>query len=355
LFNGVATSGLEAKADYKRNFDAFSEPIVTFNRHGDHCLVGSGKQTNENCGKHRRLDGCLNVEAHNAVGLLMPNVPKNSVFVRSVHYSCDNPLCPICYKYGWAAREAGRIEARLKGASKRFGLVEHIVVSVPDNDYGLSLEDLRRKCVKILSVRGVIGGCMIFHFFRYRNSIEARKSGSPIGWFPSPHFHVLGFVGGEGYGKCRNCKFNPRRVHDWDKCKSCIGFEGLTRRCYEREGGRAGSGYIVKVLGKRKTIGGTAWYQLNHASVRRGGSSKKSHAATWFGVCSYRKLKLINGKDVGIKHKCSICGNELVRVRYLGFFSEISISRRGEIVPMFDDEGKPLWEVVVDKKLKGGG
>ena len=27
-------------------------------------------------------------------------------------------------------------------------------------------------------------------------------------------------------------------------------------------------GYYVKVLGERKTIFGTAWYQLNHASLR---------------------------------------------------------------------------------------
>jgi hypothetical protein len=144
-------------------------------------------------------------------------------------------------------------------------------------------------------------------------------------------------------------------VHNWYRCKGCNGFEGLTRRCYKKEGGRAGSGYIVRVLGKRKTIGGTAWYQLNHASVRRGVNSKKSHVATWFGVCSYRKLKLINSSDVGIKHKCPICGNDLIRVRYLGVFSQVSISRRGEIVSYYGNYGKPLWEVVVSRQFQGDG
>ena len=110
--------------------------------------------------------------------------------------------------------------------------------------------------------------------------------------------------------------------------------------------------WIVKVLEKRKTVGGTCWYQLNHCSVRRG--SKKSHAATWFGVCSYRKLKLINGKDVGVKHTCSLCGSELVRVRYLGSFHELSVSRRGDVVGMFGDDGKPLWEIVVERKFSRG-
>ena len=66
-------------------------------------------------------------------------------------------------------------------------------------------------------------------------------------------------------------------------------------------------------------------------------------------------MKLINGSDVGIKHKCPICGNDLVRLRYLGIFSEISISRRGELVPMFGIDGIPLWEIVVDKQFNGGG
>lgn len=186
-------SELEAWADCQlSSSEVVSEPVVDFGRYGDYWLVGRGEQTNADCGRFKRFDGCLNVELHNAVRWFYPDLPKDSVFVKSVYHSCDNPLCPKCFKYGWATREAGRIESRLKEASKRFGLIEHIVVSVPDNDYGSSLEDLRRKCVMVLSARGVIGGCMIFHFFRYRNSIEARKSGLPIGWFPSPHFHVLG-------------------------------------------------------------------------------------------------------------------------------------------------------------------
>ena len=65
-------------------------------------------------------------------------------------------------------------------------------------------------------------------------------------------------------------------------------------------------------------------------------------------------MKLVNVKDVGIKHKCPICGSELVRVRYLGVFSELSISRRGEVVSMFGDKGEPLWEVVTERKFEGG-
>jgi hypothetical protein len=327
-----------------KNDGVYSDIHNEFWSYGDYELVGHGEVTNSECGVFKKFMGCLNVELHNGVRWFYPDLPKDAVFVKSVYHSCDKPTCPVCFKYSWAVRQATRMEARLKEAARRFGLVEHIVASVPHNEYGLSLEALRERAVKILASRGVIGGSMIFHGFRYRNRRMAWKTGLPVGWFWNPHFHVLGFIGGEGYGKCRNCKYQVEKTYE--KCRGCDGFEGVTRREFEKDG------YIVVVLGKRKTIGGTAWYQLNHSSIKRG--VKKSHAATWFGVCSYRKLKLINGKDVGVKHKCPICACDLVRVRYLGVFSELSISRRGEILSMFDDIGEPLWEAVVNRKVTGG-
>ena len=327
-----------------KNDGVYSDIHNEFWSYGDYELVGHGEVTNSECGVFKKFMGCLNVELHNGVRWFYPDLPKDAVFVKSVYHSCDKPTCPVCFKYGWAVRQATRMEMRLKEASKRFGLTEHIVASVPFNEYGLSLEALRERAVKILASRGVIGGSMIFHGFRYRNRRMAWKTGLPVGWFWNPHFHVLGFIGGEGYGKCRNCKYQVEKTYE--KCRGCDGFEGVTRREFEKDG------YIVVVLGKRKTIGGTAWYQLNHSSIKRG--VKKSHAATWFGVCSYRKLKLINGKDVGVKHKCPICACDLVRVRYLGVFSGLSISRRGEILSMFDDIGEPLWEAVVNRKFTGG-
>ena len=152
-----------------------------------------------------------------------------------------------------------------------------------------------------------------------------------------PYFHILGFVGGEGYGLCRKCKGGD--------CYACKVLEGVTRRENKKDG------WVVRVLDKRKTVGGTCWYQLNHCSIRRG--SKKSHATTWFGACSYRKLEIINGDDVGIKHKCSICNSELVHVRYLGG-SKLLLTRKGEVLSMFADDGTPLWEVVHEGTCHGG-
>ena len=337
---------LEYEKGFERDFSVDDEPEVqnSWFSHGEYILVGHGKQTNEKCGTFLSYYGCLREDLHNLVTLDGYDYHGKG-FAKKVFRSCDRPECPICFKRGWAVTAAGRIERRIREAEKRFGKALHIVVSVPDADFGLTYESLQKKVVKVMSDRGIIGGCKIFHAFRYANSAESRRRNVPCGWFFSPHFHVLGFIGGSGYGHCRNIADFPV------KCKACSGFEGVTRRCYDKEGGRSGSGYIVKVLAERKTIGGTAWYQLNHASVRRG--SKNSHVASWFGCCSYHKLKIINGDlDVGVKFsKCPICGEDLVRLRFLGDFSKLNVSRAGDIVDLYDEVGNPLWEV---RSSKGG-
>ena len=154
----------------------------------------------------------------------------------------------------------------MKEASKRFGIVEHIVVSVPTKDYGMTDKCLRRKVRKMLFGLGVSGGVITVHDFREDDFGH---------WYFSRHFHVLGFIIG-GYSRCRHCSGAD--------CYKCNGFEGKCYKLYRE------NGYIVRVLGERKTIGGTAFYELTHASVKKG--AKHFHVATWFGSCSYRKLKV---------------------------------------------------------------
>jgi hypothetical protein len=50
-----------------------------------------------------------------------------------------------------------------------------------------------------------------------------------------------------------------------------------------------------------------------HSSVKR--NVERFHVATWFGTCSYRKLKVTIEKR---KEFCPICQHELVPLRYLG-------------------------------------
>ena len=271
------------------NDDLFEKPLEQgWGAYGDYRLVGNGYVTNGYCGKFARFKGCLRVDLHNLVTLDGVNY-SGKVFVRRVHFSCGKPSCPVCYKSGWAIREAENIKHRLVESSKRFGVVEHLVCSVPAKDYGLELGALRRKVIKILTKIGVVGGVLIFHAFRYNR----RK-----GWYWSPHFHVMGFILG-GYSRCRHCKGG--------NCYACDGFDGKTYNLYRE------NGYIVRVFDERITIFGTAWYQLNHSSYKAG--VKRFHIATWFGNCSYRKLKVTPKIR---KEVCPICQHDLVEILYFG-------------------------------------
>jgi hypothetical protein len=315
--------------DYEQSFDDIIElePQNEWGRYGDYELVGHGEITDRNtCGKFRGFYGCLHTESHNVVTLDGHN-HTGKVYVRKVFHSCDKPTCPVCYKRGWAVREAGNIESRIVEAEKRYGLAEHIVLSVPKKDYGLSYEALRYKAVKVMAARGIHGGCLIFHAFRYHHADETYV-GEVAGWFWNPHFHVIGFIDG-GYGRCRSCR---KTAFD---CFSCDGYEARTRRCFEKDG------YIVVVLGKRKSIFGTAWYQLNHASVKRGVA--RFHVATWFGTCSYRRLKLKKGDRIR-RDACPICGSDLVRLKYVGADNPLVECWLKEFEDSFlDERGVPKW------------
>ena len=282
-------------------------------------LVGRGQVTNSRCGIFTGYHGCLRIELHH--NSLAGNF-EGKVVVHPSFHSCNNFRCPICYKYGASSREARKITQRLAEASKRLiaqccnGVKEHLILGIPISDYGLGYEVLHKKALKILCARGIIGGVLIFHAFRYHSFRDFKRAGSPVGfpmgWFFSPHWHVLGFLKG-GYTCCRNC----RKVKDsaYGKpceatCKGCSGFEAVTRLQNKTDG------YICKVADdgkKRITIGGTAWYQLNHATLRR--DSVGSHVCTYFGVASYRMLKVEYVKE---KVVCPVCQHDLELVRYFG-------------------------------------
>jgi hypothetical protein len=326
----VSEAGL---AEEKNRSDAVGKPKV-WGVHGGFSLVGNGNVTNSRCGTFGSYWGCLRVELHDKITLDGHN-HKGKVHVQKVFNSCDKPSCPLCYKMGWAVREAGKIEARLKEGSKRFGEVQHIIVALPPKYWGLTYEDLRKLCLTVLLSRGVVGGATIFHGFRYNNAEEARQKGVRMGWYWSPHFHVLGFILG-GYGRCRACAHCRR---------GCGGFVDRNYRLNEKDG------CYVKVKGKRKTVGGTAWYQLNHATLRT--DVKRPHVVTWFGVCSYRKLKV----SPELRRRfCPICQHELERLRYFGSKDWFSgeFEKKSKFEADYCEDGRPVWFVEIRFKGYGG-
>jgi hypothetical protein len=306
-------------------------------RFGFYELVGHGQQTNGLCGRFEHIAACTKVHLHDKTVLDVKTgslvTYKGMADVHPIFHSCDKPSCPICYERGWAVRGADNINFRLLESAKRldhvaFGDVEHIIVSVDPSDYGMSEEKLRRKVDRGLKDRGVIGGCIIPHFARFDN--EKRK------WYLGIHFHVLGFIQG-GFRRCRGCKHGSEKGSRLF-CGSCEGFYGRSKKCW------ASDKLIVEVKDKRKSVFGTAWYQLHHATLRHG--AKRDLVVRWFGVCSYRRMKIPKAArkeyDEKKKPKCRICGGELTRHEYVGCNPVVLAwqkKRRGareKVEPIFD-------------------
>ena len=245
---------------YAKSFGDCEAPVDVNAHHGLWELVGHGVQTNAFCGTFQKFKVCNRVELHSQSNLDGVS-HAGEVFVRKIHRSCNNPRCPTCCFSGWAKRLADHATQRIEAASKRFGLPQHVIVSCPESSWGLAEfhnDEFRAKVKKLLYARGVVGGCMIYHGFRFANYQESIEKGVLFGWYWGPHMHVVGFLLG-GY-KCRHC---PKLSHAGKySCAGCDGFEAVTRRCYEKDK------TIVKVKDERITIFGTIWYQANHSAIR---------------------------------------------------------------------------------------
>jgi hypothetical protein len=297
--------------------------------------VGHGKQTSSKCGQTLGFKGCLQPELHDHTSFDSNGLPVNhhgNAYIKRMVHSCDKPECPVCFKRGFAVREAGKVEQRLLAAQKKFGVCDHIIQSVPQSDYGLSYEKLKAKALENLRKLGVIGGVLIFHMERFHNRREALEKNAPQGWYVSLHFHILGVID-KGYN-CRSC--NKSR----SECLWCCEFDGRARRMYYEKDG-SGAGCITKVKEKRKTVFGTAYYQLNHATLIRG--KKRSHVVTWFGVCSYKQLHLEKSDRIK-RNVCPICQSELVEVFCVGeneFKNAFWLTELEE--PYLDKDGMPKW------------
>jgi hypothetical protein len=311
--------------------------------------VGQREQTNGKCQQKLGFKGCLRVDLHNHSDLEEHNHAGMAYIKRIVH-SCDKPTCNLCFKRGWAVREAGNAEDRIMKGSKGwhdeqgkfyagYGLPEHIIVSVPKSDYNLPYEKLKEKALANLKTLGVLGGALIFHMERYHSKKEASVKGGQVGWYVSLHFHVIGFIDG-GYS-CRHCK--KKR----SSCFACKDFDGQARRLNALSSSN-GFGWIFKIasdryghVGERKTIFGTCWYQLNHATIIKKG--KRNTVLTWFGVCSYAKLKLKQG-DRKKRDVCPICQHELIEiVDVSGRCGHIANNLREWEEPFLDADGCCNW------------
>lgn len=299
--------------------------------HENYQPVGRGLKASTFCGGWRSYMICRHTELHE--GKLLHGVDcSGKVVVKHQHLWCNKSSCPVCFISGWSTREARRIEGRInEGVKLGFGKPEHITVSVAVVDRGLPESVFREKCRIALFDRGVIGGQMTFHGYR----IDRRRN--VLYW--SPHFHILGFIKG-GFDRCRDC------VHDRGDCRSCSGFKGREVRGYAKDA------YLVKVHDIRKTVFGTAHYELNHATIRIG--IKRFASVTWFGVCSYSKFKSVKLKAEVL---CPACRSEMVRSVYVGKRHIVKDLGDPDYLPVFVDgefgeNGEPNYIDVVGGRFE---
>lgn len=228
--------------------------------------------------------GCLNTAGHKGT------IAEGKGFLQTYQRSCFRARCSLCWKK-WLGRESSksthRIEHFEKISKKK---VKHIIISVPDWDYGLDKKELSKKARTILKDVNCLGGCMIYHPFRFDRKLKT--------WYYSPHFHVLGF-----------------------------GWITAVAEAYSKHG------YIIKNKGERDSTFSTIYYILSHAGVK-----KRNHSLVWFGDLSYSKLKSSEIPALADnKQKCPYCENELEELFLIGDYSHRPPDESVEIFIDTDD------------------
>lgn len=369
----------EAERKWEEYVDNFEEPKTKdlWATDGDWRLVGNGKVSHDWCGEHVGFLGCLNEDEHKQPTI--DGLVFDGALIRHKHKSCFSYNCPVCY-LSWAVQQAHDITDKLEGLGGKYGVADHIICSLPEfkpikqwknkeipektftstNDF----KKLTPKIVKALGRRKIKGGVLIFHGFRYNNADEARQKGVEAGWYWSPHFHILGFIPNKGEFFATIKEENKK------------------------------DGYLVHLEEKRQTVFGTAWYQLNHASIM----FKQEHfeVARWFGdtvsketkqlrenskkikqlkkdssVDAQPKIEALQRKNKEIKEcqrlqkegnhkkhrqKCPICGKEMVKLEYFGlrtdFRQSLQQCRKGKIpgVSYYKNSRLMFFDSIIDGK-----
>lgn len=243
------------------------DALEFFDSHG-RTVPGRGKKTSNKCGGVIGFYQC----------------PQDG-YVEEWTHNCSKSTCPICYK-NWLKRRTQDSGRRLKQISELLHRApNHIVLSPPKNFRGS-----KQEFFKAIKAAGIIGGCKIFHAWRFRS----KATGQPIAWkrtdinpnseekvpsygIDAPHWHIL------GWGYLKNAKL------------------------FHQE-----TGWVYKNLGTRNGdhLYRTLYYQLSHATI-----DARKQSLTWFGIVANNKLVT----DVKTEYQaklCPHCGTEMKKYQY---------------------------------------
>jgi hypothetical protein len=221
---------------------------------------------------------------------------------------CGSPTCPTDFE-AWAKREGERAAHRLETFAS-LDEYRHIILSVPESQWSLSLEKLRARAIGYLRKLGLGDVATIDHDRRRvclscgrSVSDESKKEGicscgsSKFVWTLGIHFHGLAHISSLDGELERKLKLACAKLY------------------YK-------TGWVTKILFDRRiTVSGTVQYQLTHAAINY---SRKTEAIHYYGGLSKRKLKVV--AEEAEKPKCPICGLELVPGKLLASELEDDVS-----------------------------
>lgn len=229
--------------------------------------------------------------------------------VKVIKRGCRKSACPTCWT-DYVNREAGKATDKLFELRELYRLAGHdlrhpvhFVVSPPAKDYDRPEPELREQARSIAKRAGVVGGCIVFHPYRFkgRDTVEHRAFKFPLkrsqenfragfGQDPKyePHYHIIGFM------------------PDYDIDRP---FRGLKSSDLQ-----AATGWIYKNIGRTTRKGlpmnvyGKIQYELTHVGIKP--NSRQGCTLTWFGIASGNSLKVttVKTEEDAI---CSVCGTQM--------------------------------------------
>lgn len=226
---------------------------------------------------------------------------------RAVKKSCKKSTCPTCWP-DYVNQEAHRATQRLFEARRLYALrgydlrhPVHMVVSPPAEVYGRPEPELRATARKIALATGIVGGCIVFHPYRFqgRETIKHEDFKFPLKASQekyracmsedpkySPHYHIIGFMPRLKKGEA----FTGLKSND---------LEASTGWTYINFGRYTRKGLPINVFGKIQ-------YELTHVGVKDEG--RQGHTLTWFGLVSYNALA-VEIRKIETEDLCTVCGS----------------------------------------------
>ena len=258
-------------------------------------LPGYGHKTKEYCNTVTSADYCPS--CHRTVGH---------------YYHCKNFQCPECYKaaaYQAAVRASDYLlgcHKAWKAFGKNLGFVNHIELSVPENEYqDFDKKKMIERAIKYCKRIGISGGGLVFHAFRikkeYQRPIQqaVKAAGKKMGSWEAIHENILGLPSTSDY-----LVFSPHfHIVGYFKLKQ------KSNEFYNETGWTYKNISWSKGRGSENQEGVTKMfaYLLTHHAHEPG-----KQAIHYFGTASKNKVSKDTWKEK--KNKKCDCGEQMYRI-----------------------------------------